>query len=51
MYSIQEQFKTDALAQMTGRVRDAQRIAEYFPVDGDVQEFANLVVKAGLMNN
>lgn len=27
MYSIQEQFKTDALAQMTGRVRDAQRIA------------------------
>lgn len=32
-------------------MRDAQRIAEYFPVDGDVQEFANLVVKAGLMNN
>ena len=28
MYSIQEQFKTDALAQMNGRVRDAQRIAE-----------------------
>lgn len=27
MYSIQEQFKTDALAQMSGRVRDAQRIA------------------------
>jgi hypothetical protein len=27
MYSIQEQFKTDALAQMNGRVRDAQRIA------------------------
>ena len=28
MYSIQEQFKTDALAQMSGRVRDAQAIAE-----------------------
>jgi hypothetical protein len=27
MYSIQEQFKTDALAQMNGRVLDAQRIA------------------------
>jgi hypothetical protein len=27
MYSIQEQFKTDALAQMTSRVGDAQRIA------------------------
>lgn len=29
--------------------RDAQRIAEYFPVDGDVQEFANLVVTAALL--
>jgi hypothetical protein len=28
MYSIQEQFKTDALAQMSGRVRDAQLIAD-----------------------
>jgi hypothetical protein len=27
MYSIQEQFKTDALAQMNGRVHDAQLIA------------------------
>ena len=27
MYSIQEKFKTDALAQMNGRVRDAQAIA------------------------
>jgi hypothetical protein len=27
MYSIQEQFKTDALAQMNNRVSDAQRIA------------------------
>ena len=30
MYSIQEQFKTDALAQMNGRVRDAQAIAGTF---------------------
>ena len=28
MYSIQEQFKTDALAQMSGRVRDAQLVAD-----------------------
>nr|WP_314623280.1 phasin family protein [uncultured Noviherbaspirillum sp.] len=30
MYSIQEQFKTDALAQINGRVRDAQAIAGTF---------------------
>ena len=30
MYSIQEQFKTDAFAQMNGRVRDAQTVAGTF---------------------
>jgi Ca-activated chloride channel family protein len=38
-------------AQLNDIVADTQRIAEYFPQDEDVQEFANLVLQAAALQN